>query len=118
VAKIESLSIEIAKQLSLYTESVKEEIELASDEITREVVKRLKVTSPKLTGDYSRGWTRKKCHGGWVIYNKNKGQLTHLAENGHANRGGGRTPGKPHIKPAEEEAINKFNKRIEKAVQG
>jgi Txe/YoeB family toxin of Txe-Axe toxin-antitoxin module len=118
MVRIDDFSKEIIKQLSQYTERVKEEAEKAEDEITKDAVKELKAKSPKLTGDYAKGWTRKKVDGKRVIYNRTKPQITHLAENGHAKRGGGRVPGKPHIRPVEEKFINEYVERVERAVKG
>jgi hypothetical protein len=120
MVRIDDLSSEIAKQLSLYTESVKEEIEAAEDEITKDAVKLLKATSPKSKngGDYAKGWTRKKVDGKWVVFNRTNYQLTHLLEHGHAKVNGGRVAAIVHIRPTEEKAIKAFEERVEKAVQG
>ena len=71
------------------------------------------------SGDYAKGWTanveESRMTTTAVIYNKTPG-LPHLLENGHANRGGGRTPGRPHIAPVEEEIVASFTKEVEKAL--
>lgn len=67
------------------------------------------------TGKYAKGWTstvetgRVSAQG--TIYNKTPG-LPHLLENGHALRGGGRTPGRPHIKPVEEALVREFESKV------
>ena len=44
--------------------------------------------------------------------------LSHLLENGHAKRGGGRVQAIPHIKPAEQAGIEKLEEDIERALKG
>ncbi|MEC1638124.1 HK97 gp10 family phage protein [Schinkia azotoformans] len=114
---MDDLSKEIAKQLEQYANVIEEEIVVASDEVTKEAVNKLKQESPKLTGDYRKGWTRKKEGNGYVVHNKTDYQLTHLLENGHVKRGGGRVGAKVHIRPVEEETINEFEQRIEKVIK-
>lgn len=43
--------------------------------------------------------------------------LPHLLELGHATVGGGFVPGRPHISPAADTAMEQFEKDVEKAVQ-
>jgi hypothetical protein len=112
------ISKEIAKALSEYTQEVTEGLEEAKKEVAKETVKGLKSTSPKLTGDYAKGWARKKVGNAEVVYNKTDYQLTHLLEKGHAKRGGGRVSAIPHIGPAEEKAINEYIDRVEKVIRG
>jgi hypothetical protein len=52
-----------------------------------------------------------------VVHSKNRYQLTHLLENGHAKRGGGRVRAIPHIGPAEEIGIRELEERIERALK-
>ena len=49
---------------------------------------------------------------GSIVYNCTKYQLTHLLEHGHALRNGGRARAFPHFAPAEEHAIENFEKAV------
>ena len=52
-----------------------------------------------------------------VVHSKNRYQLAHLLEKGHAKRGGGRVAGRPHIAPAEQAGIEQLQSLIEKALK-
>lgn len=64
------------------------------------------------TGKYAKGWTSRVETGRYsaqgIIYNKDVPELPHLLEHGHAKRGGGRVPGRVHIKPVEDELEKAF----------
>lgn len=79
--------------------------------------------APKDTGAYAKSWTVKNSRETAnsltvTVYSKNRYQLTHLLEFGHAKRGGGRVSGKPHIAPAEQKAIAALEQEITKALEG
>lgn len=114
---MKDLTIELTKALEEYTTEVEEGIKEASKEIADEAVKELRATSPKNTGKYSKGWTKKKEGDGYIIYNKNKPGLTHLLEHGHAKRGGGRVSGIPHIRPVEQSIIKEFEQTVEQIIR-
>ncbi len=89
----------------------------------RSTLKRLKTESPKLTGDYGKGWTSKKSYSGKyskvnTIHNKTDYQLTHLLEFGHAKRNGGRVAPRPHIKPVEMQVVENLTRKVEDAAHG
>ena len=109
------LVLEVTKALRQYTQAVQDVLEDKAEEITKETVKQLKATSPKRTGRYSKAWIRKKTENGYVIHNK-RYYLTHLLENGHAKRGGGRVAPVVHIAPAEESAVESFEKEVRRAI--
>lgn len=117
MATIDDLSKEIAKQVALYTEDVEKKLRRAENKVAKESVEELKSRSPKKTGGYAEGWTKKRIGNNVVIYNKNKPGLAHLLEHGHVKRNGGRTSGKAHIRPVEEKAVKEFTKLVEKAVK-
>lgn len=116
--KIKNLAYEISKALEEYTTEVEEKLDDVKKEVANETVKLLKQTSPKKTGDYARGWARKRVGTAEVVHNRTDYQLTHLLEYGHATKNGGRTKAYPHIGPAEEKAVNEYVKRAEKVIRG
>lgn len=106
------------KQVLKYTVSESAEaISVVVPQVAKEAVKKLKATSPERTGEYKRHWTYKLEKGRLtceaIVYGKSPTyRLAHLLEKGHANRGGGRTPGIEHIAPVEEWANDEAVDRI------
>jgi hypothetical protein len=113
-----NIANEIARALSEYRDDIVEGIDEAKLKVAKETVKDLKTTSPKLTGDYRKGWTTKKVGTAQVIHNKTEYRLTHLLEKGHAKRGGGRVPAIPHIEPAEDRAVRDYIDEVERVIRG
>lgn len=117
MTNINNLSDEIANQVKIYTKQVKEEIEAAKEDVSKELVSELKRDSPEKTGSYKKGWKIKKEKKSNKIHNKTDYQLTHLLEHGHAKKDGGRVQAKIHIAPNEEKAVREFLDRIEGAIE-
>jgi hypothetical protein len=119
--KVKDLTIEIEKAVKDYTEEVERGIATVIEKDVQEAVTELKNTSPKRTGEYAKGWTAKKevSEGKikMIIYNKNKPQITHLLEHGHAKRAGGRVSGIPHIKPVEQKLNEQVVRDIEDVIK-
>lgn len=117
----DDLAKSVNEILSEYADDINEGIKVSAQEVAKQTVKQLKKTSPKKTGDYRKGWRQKTEQDRLgntqsVIHNATDYQLTHLLENGHFNRDGSFTKGKPHIKPAEDMAIEAFVKEVEKRI--
>lgn len=118
---MDSLLKQLNDTLNDYLDEVDE---IANDEMKKaaqDTAKDLKSTSPKRTGRYAAGWSVKSENlaGGakaYIVYNK-RGSLTHLLENGHVikNKKGeyGRAPAHPHIKAAEDRAVQKLIANLE-----
>lgn len=118
---VEQFRASIGKALQEYADSVTDDVKALSRTFAQKGAQAVKNASASTfggTGKYARGWsyqmeeTRLSAQG--VIYNKDAPGLPHLLEHGHANRGGGRTPGRAHIAPVEAEIIDQF----ERAVKG
>ena len=119
--KIDALGSEIAKLMEEYESDVAADMKAEARETAKDAVKELKQTSPNGAGSkkghYADGWASKVENENAVsigirIYNRKKPGLTHLLEKGHAKRGGGRVEGIPHIAPAEQRAVESYEKRL------
>lgn len=115
---MDQLSDTIINELNTFSSEVSEGLEKAKSKIAREGSKELRNTSPKKTGEYAKGWTTAKQGSAVVICNQNKPSLTHLLENGHAKRNGGRTSPQVHIYPVERSAIKRYEKEVERVIRG
>lgn len=118
--KSSDLADAVMRELRNYSREATETMKETILDVSKETVKDLKQTSPKLTGDYAKKWkydvayeTSKELR--TVIHvAKPEYPLTHLLEKGHAKRNGGRTRPIVHIQPAEERAIDQVVKRMER----
>ncbi|WP_049946674.1 hypothetical protein [Bacillus cereus] len=113
---------DLARELQRYANVVEEDMEVAKEKVTDNLLNELKQKSPKSKRTsgrkYVNGWRKKKDGDAIIVHNALKPQLTHLLEKGHAKAtGGGRVPGKVHIAPAEEKAINEFTELVERAIR-
>lgn len=119
----ETLTVQMEKILDEYSDRVKNVTRVAMQRVSRECVQKLRNTSPKKTGSYSRGWGTKKIVSRGdiadiIVCNKTDYQLTHLLENGHVVKNAkgtfGRTSPQKHIKPVEEWANEELPAEIER----
>lgn len=122
----ESLTVQMQKLMDAYGDHVKSAWEVSVSRVSREVVQRLRNTSPKKTGSYARGWSLKRVKTrasitDVIVHNRTDYQLTHLLENGHVIRNNkgtyGRTSGIKHIAPAEEWANNELPNVIKRELE-
>jgi len=118
---IDRLSDAISKTLMTYSEDVTAAVKDAAKTVADETAKEIAAASPRKSGKYARGWKTKIAFDSpferrVIIYNKAKPQITHLLEHGHA--GPRPAPAHPHIRHAEQKAIEKFERLVEKAVKG
>lgn len=124
MAKYNSL-IDINSILNEYSYDIQEGITETAFKVAEDGKNKLRVTSPKRTGKYRKGWRVNKRQGkGYVhatIYNATDWQLTHLLEKPHVIRNQHGTWGtsKPqvHIEPVEQECIQAFQKDVEQVIK-
>lgn len=119
--KIDSLSSEVTKELEKYADVTTENVKKAVQKAGKIVRDEIKASAPSDTGKYGKSWTVKTVRETsssleLVVHSRNKYQLTHLLEFGHAKRGGGRVSARPHIANAEEKAIKIFEEEIKEAI--
>ena len=120
--KLDKLAATIAQELGVYSRQVQEALDREGGKIAKEGVAKLREASPRRSGRYAKGWTLKieRVFGKptqHIIHNKDRSQLTHLLEHGHAKRGGGRVQGQPHIAPVETEVVAAYLAAVEEAIR-
>ena len=121
--------VSIDQMASVIMDGLKEYADLATDDLKaavkktgNEVRKQIQSTAPKASGQYSKSWsvkTTKESSNGMevTVYSRNRYQLAHLLEFGHAKRGGGRVAARPHIAAAEQAGIESFEQAIERSLR-
>ena len=119
---VDEMDQAISEQLQKYAGSVTEDMKDSLRDSAKEIRKDISSNAPVRTGRYKKSWTVKKIAENstsleLVVHSKNRYQLTHLLEHGHALRNGGRVEGKPHIKPAEESGKKKLVESLKEKIQ-
>ena len=119
---VDEMDQAIQEQLQKYTGSITEDMKDSLRESAKEIRRDISRNSPVRTGKYKKSWSVKKLSEDstgldLVVHSKNRYQLTHLLEHGHALRNGGRVEGKPHIKPAEESGKKKLVESLKEKIQ-
>ena len=116
---IDRLAEDIEKILNKYGENVQENLGDIVKQMSKKGAQTLRSQSKGTfngTGEYAKGWTSRAETGRFsaqgTIYNKDLPGLPHLLEHGHANRGGGRTPGRVHIATVEQQLISEFESKV------
>ena len=117
-----SRTVSIDEMVDAINEGLKEYATLASTQVKSAVRKSAKTVkdqisanAPSRTGAYKQSESSQSLQ--MVVHSKNRYQLAHLLEKGHAKRGGGRVAARPHIAPAEQAGIEQLQSLIEKALK-
>ena len=119
---VDQMADAIMEGLQEYADLAADEMKTAVRKAGRSVKKDIQANAPRKTGAYSKSWTVKSTKETsnsleLTVHSKNKYQMAHLLEFGHAKRNGGRTRAQPHIKPAEETGIKQLEQDIERALK-
>ena len=123
-----SRTVNIDEMADAINEGLKEYATLATEvkkavrKSAKTVKEQIQSGAPSRTGRYKESWVATKQSESsqslqMVVHSKNRYQLAHLLEKGHAKRGGGRVAGRPHIAPAEQAGIEQLQSLIEKALK-
>ena len=121
--RIDQLAAAVMEGLTEYADLAADELKKAVKKAGNSVKKDIQEGAPKDTGAYAKSWSVKNVKETsnsieLVVHSRNRYQLSHLLEHGHAKRGGGRVPAKPHIAAAEQAGIEQLEKEIQKALEG
>lgn len=116
--------LDVKDILNEYSMDIQEGIDKEAQDTAKQAVNELKGvknTYKIRTGEYNKGWrvNTKKGRGiiNCTVWNATNWQLTHLLENGHTTRNGGRTRAFVHIKPVEEKYVNQYQRDVEKIIK-
>ena len=121
--KIDGMAAAIMKGLEEYAEVATSDLKASVRKAGSNVRKDIQANAPKKTGAYSKSWSVKTTKETsntleLTVHSKNRYQLAHLLEHGHAKRGGGRVSARPHIAKAEQNAIETLETEITRALGG
>ena len=119
---IDALADTVMEYLNDYADVSTEGMKKAVKKAGNTVKKEISAGAPKDTGAYGKSWSVKNTKETSkslevTVYSRNRYQLAHLLEFGHAKRGGGRVAGKSHIAPAEESSIRQLESEIERSLR-
>lgn len=119
MTSIDDLAALVMDGLREYSELADAAMKKAVRKTATSVKKEISENAPKDIGAYAKSWATKKVTENshslqMTVHSKNRYQLAHLIEKGHAKRGGGRVNGKPHIAPAEENGAELLTNLIKK----
>lgn len=121
--RIDDFSNEIDRALSDYSSFVTSEVKKQAKTSMQKLVRETKNTAPvgKRQKHYKDSITSKKTNEGiydveytWYVKAPNH-RLSHLLENGHVTKKGGRTKAYHFIKKASEPIIDEYEKKVEEA---
>lgn len=118
---ISQLSAAVMEELEEYADLATEDMKSAVKKAAATVRKDIEASAPRDTGDYAKSWAAKTTKESTnvlqvTVHSKNRYQLAHLLEFGHAKRGGGRVAVRPHIAAAEESGIEQLEREIERSM--
>lgn len=116
---VDALSKTVMRELNKYADLVSEDMKAAVKKAGSTARKEISATAPRNTGAYAKSWTVKTTRESAralevTVHSRNRYQLAHLLEHGHAKRGGGRVAARPHIAQAEELAVEPLQQEIER----
>ena len=119
--RIDQFAAAVMEGLTEYAELAADEMKAAVKKAGSSVRKDIQAEAPKDTGAYAKSWAVKNVRETsssieLVVHSRNRYQLAHLLEFGHAKRGGGRVRAIPHIAPAEEKGVRELEEGIKRGL--
>lgn len=119
---IDEMGDVIKKQFEEYVDITSKDVKTIVEDVADKVKEKIQQEAPVRTGAYKKSWTVTKTHDSalartMTVHSKTKYRLTHLLENGHAKRGGGRVKAIPHIAPGEKLAEQELKSAVERSLK-
>ena len=119
--KIDRLAAVVMEGLQEYADLATEDLKAAVKRAGDSAKKDVQAGAPTDTGAYKKSWavktTKESANALQVtVHSRNRYQIAHLLEHGHAKRGGGRVAARPHIAAAEEAGIEQLEREIERSL--
>lgn len=119
--RVDQLADVIAQSMAEYAELSGEVMKECVTETSKAVKKDIQNNAPVKTGRYKKSWAIQKVQENansltMVVHSRNRYQIAHLLEHGHAKRGGGRVRAIPHIAPAEQRGAEELVLQIERGL--
>lgn len=120
---IDEMSDAIMDGLEKYKDLAADDLKDAVKETAKTVRKEIQANAPVDTGKHKKSWSVKNMHEDaesidLVVHSRNRYQIAHLLEHGHAKRGGGRVAARPHIAAAEEKGEEQLVETIKQKLGG
>jgi len=121
--RIDQLADAINEALQEYADLAAEDMKECIQDAGKTVKKEISSAAPRDTGKYRKSWRTQKTFEDSTrltvtVHSPRRYFLTHLLENGHAKRGGGRISARPHIAPAEEKGEAQLVRDLERKLAG
>lgn len=119
---IDGMAAAIMKELDDYADTTSDGVKSAVKKAAKTVRSEIQAGAPVRTGKYKASWSTKNTAESSnkleiTVYSRNRYQLAHLLEHGHAKRGGGRVAARPHIATAEASGIEILEQEIERCIR-
>ena len=119
---VDQLANAVMRELEDYADTTSDGVKAAVRKAGNTVKKDIQANAPQQTGKYAKSWavknTKESSHAMEVtVHSRNRYQLAHLLEHGHAKRNGGRVAARPHIAAAEEAGIEQLESEIERSIR-
>ena len=119
---VDQLANAVMRELEDYADTTSDGVKAAVRKAGNTVKKDIQANAPQQTGKYAKSWavktTKESSHAMEVtVHSRNRYQLAHLLEHGHAKRNGGRVAARPHIAAAEEAGIEQLEAEIERSIR-
>ena len=120
--KPDQLAAAVMKELDEYADTTTDGVKAAVRKAANTVKKETQAGAPVRSGKYAKSWATKTTKESSTaleitVHSRNRYQLAHLLEHGHAKRGGGRVAARPHIASAEAAGIEQLEAEIERSIR-